>query len=249
MTRDLRKFFKATWIVIAIVIIWQISVDYFAINSIVMASPAAIVQEVIKNWPAFGAATLQTILFAAIGATIGIAIGTLLAIASWWSRIMSGLLTPLSLIFASVPVVAIIPVLARIFGYDARTVLAIVAIISFFPAFVFTTAGLRSLPPGSADLFHVLGVSKLGRLFYLAIPSAIPEWAIALRLAAANAILAAIVAEFLMGTSGLGYMFNVARGDLNMSNALGASAIAAAISIFSFFVASTFERRLRDRWL
>lgn len=248
MTASLKRFFRSAWIVLAILVAWDAVVSIYAINSIVMVSPSSIVNEVLNHPHEFGAATLRTVLLAAAGLALGMTIGTLLAVATWLSRFVSGLLTPVSIIFASVPVVAIIPILARLFGYETGTVLAIVAIISFFPAFVFTTSGLRSLPPGSDDLFRVLGVGKLRRLYHLALPAAVPQWTIALRLAAANAVLSAIVAEFLMGTGGLGYVFNVARGDLDMSHALGASAIAAVISIACFFAATALERKARARW-
>src|SRR5690606_15684903 len=116
------------------------------------------------------------------------------------------------------------------------------------PAFVFTGAGLRSLPPGAEDLFRVLGATKRKRLALLALPSAWPDWSVALRIAAANAILAAMVAEFLMGTSGLGYLFHAARTDLDMSRALGASVIAMVISVCSFVLASRAELAIRRRW-
>lgn len=248
MTASLKRFFGSAWIVLAMLITWEAVVSIYAINSIVMVSPSSIVKEILNHPHEFGVATLRTVLLATAGLALGMTIGTMLAMATWLSRFVSGLLTPISIIFASVPVVAIIPILARLFGYETGTVLAIVAIISFFPAFVFTLSGLRSLPPGSDDLFRVLGVGKLKRLYYLALPSAVPQWAIALRLAAANAVLSAIVAEFLMGTGGLGYVFNVARGDLDMSHALGASAIAAMISIACFFAATALERKLSARW-
>lgn len=248
MTASLKKFFGSAWIVLTMLLAWEAVVSIYAINSIVMVSPSSIVKEILNHSHEFGTATLRTVLLAAAGLALGMTIGTMLAVATWLSRFVSGLLTPVSIIFASVPVVAIIPILARLFGYETGTVLAIVAIISFFPAFVFTTSGLRSLPPGSDDLFRVLGVGKLRRLYHLALPAAVPQWTIALRLAAANAVLSAIVAEFLMGTGGLGYVFNVARGDLDMSHALGASAIAAVISIACFFAATALERKARERW-
>lgn len=248
LTASLKRFLGSVWIVLAILIVWEAAVSIYAINSIVMVSPSSIVRQILDRPGEFGPETLRTVLLAAAGLVVGMTVGTLLAVATWLSRFVSGLLTPISVIFASIPVVAIIPILARLFGYETGTVLAIVAIISFFPAFVFTSSGLRSLPPGSDDLFRVLGVGKLRRLVYLALPSAIPQWAIALRLAAANAVLSAIVAEFLMGTGGLGYVFNVARGELDMSRALGASAIAAVISIACFFGATALERKARARW-
>jgi NitT/TauT family transport system permease protein len=239
---------RASWGILAILLFWQIWVAFSGVNSIVLPGPMGMLRSLAAAPGLYLASTVQTVALAALGLVLGVALGTGLAILTWFSRFLAGLLTPLGIIFASVPVVALIPVLARIFGYDMRTVLAIVVIICFFPAFVFTGAGLRALPRGSDDLFRVLGASTGKRLRLLALPAAMPDWAVALRLAAANSILAAMVAEFLMGTSGLGYLFAEARSDFDMERALGASAIATVISVLSFFLASRFEGWAQRNW-
>lgn len=239
---------RHSWGILALLLAWQLWVSIAGLNTIVMPSPWDVVKDLASAPGLYAAAAGQTVLLAVLGLVLGMAVGTALAVLCWTSRLLAGLLTPLGLVFASVPVVALIPVLARIFGYDQRTVLAIVVIISFFPAFVFTTAGLRALPPGSADLFRVLGAGMFRRLWLLALPAAVPEWAVAFRLAAANAILVAMVAEFLMGTSGLGHLFHAARTDLAMERALGASAIATVVSVLAFLGASRVERAARAGW-
>jgi len=242
------RFLRQFWGVLALLVAWQLWVSISGLNSIVMPSPMDVLRDVAAVPGLYLANAGQTVLLAAVGLVLGMALGTGLAVLTWFSRILAGLLTPLSLVFASVPVVALIPVLARIFGYDIRTVLAIVVIISFFPAFVFTGAGLQALPAGSADLFRVLGASRLTRLRLLALPAAVPGWAVALRLAAANSILAAMVAEFLMGTSGLGQLFATARSDLDMGRALGASLVATLVSVACFLAASRAEAAARRHW-
>ena len=131
-----------------------------------------------------------TLAVALFGLVMGMLVGTALAVAAWFSAIASGLLNPLTVLFSSVPVVALIPVIARLLGYDTSTVLAIVVIITFFPSFVFASSGLRQPPAGAEDLFRVLGASRLDLLLRLALPSAMPNLAIAFKLAAAHAILA-----------------------------------------------------------
>jgi ABC-type nitrate/sulfonate/bicarbonate transport system permease component len=175
-------------------------------------------------------------------------VGTGLAVAAWFSPVAAGLLNPLTVLFSSVPVVALIPVIARLLGYDTSTVLAIVVIITFFPSFVFASSGLRSPPPGAEDLFRVLGASRLSVLWRLALPAAMPNLAIAFKLAAAHAILAAMVAEFLMGTSGLGYLFAKTKSDFQTEQAFGASAVATVISATAFLLAGWVERRVRERY-
>jgi ABC-type nitrate/sulfonate/bicarbonate transport system permease component len=236
------------WGVAAVLVLWQGGVSITGVNAIVIPEPARVLADIITSPGVYLQSGGQTLLLATLGLIIGMALGTVIAVVAWTSRLMSGMLVPLSLVFSSVPVVTLIPVLARIFGYDVKTVLAIVVIISFFPAFVFTSAGLKSLPPGSDDLLKVLGASPLRRFIYLVAPSAVPSWMIALRLAAPPAVLSAMVAEFLMGTSGLGHMFRAAATDFQTDRAFGTSVIATITSVICFTASTVAERRVNERW-
>ena len=191
---------------------------------------------------------MWTIVAAIAGLALGMLLGTTLAVVAWLSAILEGLLTPLTVLFSSVPVVTVIPIVARLLGYDFTTVLAIVVIISFFPAFVFTTSGLRALPPGSDDLFTVLGARTPARLLRLALPAALPNWTVALRVAAGHAVLGAMVAEYLMGTAGLGYLFAETKADFNMDRAFGATVVAMVVSMAFFAAALAVERWVKQRW-
>lgn len=246
--RAFMVFLSRFWGIFALLVGWELWVVMGGLNPIVMPQPSRVLAEIATNPSLFFGSALDTVALAGIGLVLGMALGAGIAAAAWTSRILTGLLTPVTLIFASVPVIALIPVIARVLGYDLRTVLAIVVIISFFPAFVFTSAGLRALPPGSGDLFVVLGARRMTTLFGLALPSAVPNIMIAFRLAAPHAILAAMVAEFLMGTNGLGNLFHAAKDEFNMERALGASAIATVVSVSAFLGATAAERRMIQRW-
>jgi NitT/TauT family transport system permease protein len=217
-------------------------------NVIVMPTPTAVLRDLLSHPDVYLDNVGVTLAVAAFGLVAGMAVGTGLAVAAWFSAITAGLLNPITVLFSSVPVVALIPVIARLLGYDTSTVLAIVVIITFFPSFVFASSGLRSAPPGSEDLFRVLGASRLDLLRHLALPAAMPNLAIAFRLASAHAILAAMVAEFLMGTSGLGYLFAKTKSDFQTEQAFGASAVATAISAAAFLLAGRVERWARERY-
>ncbi len=235
------------WGVAAILIVWQGWVTLTGVNAIVMPQPATVVADILISPGIYLRNGGQTLLLAALGLIIGMGLGTLIAVIAWTSRVMSGVLVPLSLVFSSVPIVMLM-VLARIFGYDVKTVLAIVVIISFFPAFVFTSAGLKILPPGSDDLFKVLGASPVRRFVHLVAPAALPSWMMALRLAAPPAVLSTMVAEFLMGTAGLGNMFRAAATDFQTDRAFGASVVATIISAICFTASTVAERRVCEKW-
>ena len=106
---------------------------------------------------------------------------------------------------------------------------------------------MRAPPPGSADLLRVLGAGRWTTLWRLALPAAVPSWMVAFRLAAPQSVLAAMVAEFLMGTEGLGSLFRTARDQFDMDRALALSAVATVASITVFLAALAAERRARER--
>ncbi|TYC64750.1 ABC transporter permease subunit [Stappia sp. BW2] len=228
--------------VVALIVIWQIWVMLNGFNTIVMPSPVSVVQRLLEEPLFFGVNSLRTIGLSLIGLAAGAALGTLIAVLAWWSRLLNGLLAPVSLIFSSVPIVAIIPILLRVFGYDWRTAVIVVALITFFSMYVFTLAGLRALPPGTADVLKVFGASKLTSLRLIALPASIPHWFLGLKIAAPLAVLAAMVAEFLMSMDGLGNVLDVAREDLQMDRALAASLCATFVSVCFYFIASRAEK-------
>ena len=236
------------WGVLLILIAWEVWVVVNRFNPIVMPTPVAVLGDFGKNTGVYLNNVSITLGVAVFGLVMGMVVGTALAVAAWFSPVASGLLNPLTILFSSVPVVALIPVIARLLGYDISTVLAIVVIITFFPSFVFASSGLRQPPPGSEDLFRVLGASRLDLLMRLALPSAMPNLAIAFKLAAAHAILAAMVAEFLMGTTGLGYLFAKTKSEFQTEQAFGASAVATIISAAAFLAAGWVEKRVREKY-
>ncbi len=237
------------WTVLLVLVAWHVWVSVNRYNPIVMPGPASVAEELTMQSGLYLQNAAITFGVALAGTTCGLAIGTGFALACWMSRVVEGLLVPLTILFSSVPVVAIIPILARVLGYDVSTVIAAVAVITFFPSFVFISSGLKALPPGGADFFKVCGASRAAILMRLALPAAVPSFAVALRLAAANGVLAAMVAEFLMGTSGLGYLFEVTKSEGKMESAMATSLVATGLSIVFFLAASAFERAIRERWI
>ena len=236
------------WGILLVLVAWQAWVSLARLNVIVMPTPLAVLRDLRSHPDVYLDNLGSTLAVAAFGLVGGMLVGTALAVAAWFSAVASGLLNPLTVLFSSVPVVALIPVIARLFGYDTGTVLAIVVIITFFPSFVFASSGLRALPPGAEELLRVLGAGRLDLLRRLALPAALPNLAIALKLAAAHAILAAMVAEFLMGTTGLGYLFAKTKSEFQTEQAFGASLVATVISAAAFLAAGWVEKRVRERY-
>jgi NitT/TauT family transport system permease protein len=124
----------------------------------------------------------------------------------------------------------------------------VAALISFFPVLVFTTTGLRSTPAGSDDMFVVFGARRWQRFRHLAVPSAVPRLLVALRLSVVAAVVGAMLAQWIMGTSGLGYRLVVAQVSFRTSEAWGASFVAILLSVALYSAVSALCRVAQSRF-
>jgi ABC-type nitrate/sulfonate/bicarbonate transport system permease component len=244
MKRLISQSLSQSWAVILLLVAWYLWVRHSGLNGIVIVTPLAVARELIHNPSLYVHPALHTIGVALFGMVGGLICGLLLATVTWTSRILAGLTTPLALLLTSVPVVCLIPVLTRIFGYDDRTVFVTVIILCFLPGFVFASAGLKSLPPMTGEYFFVQGAGRWQWLTRLALPSAVPSLAVALRVLSVQSVLSALIAEFLMQTGGLGFLIATSTADLAMDQALAASVVTIFIALALYFASSLMERAI-----
>jgi ABC-type nitrate/sulfonate/bicarbonate transport system permease component len=239
-----RRLIVDLWPVFLLLLLWQLWVSAAGYNSIVLVPPGAVLSDLLHFPGAYCSAALHTLVFALAGLCVGMALGLLLAVVAWLSELLAGITTPFALLLSSTPVVCLLPVIARLFGYESRTELIAVALMTFFPSFVYCTAGLRQLPARSGDVLMVLYASRWQTLRLLAVPAAVPALATALRVGATYSVLVALVAEYLMQTGGLGTLFAVTMQQFQLARALGASALAMALSVALFEATRAIEERV-----
>jgi putative hydroxymethylpyrimidine transport system permease protein len=240
--RRLGRVVSRYWTVAAFVVVWQLWSWLSGVNQIVVPPPALVFTDVADNFGAYLPDLGWTLAMSAGGLVAGMALGTGMAVAVWASRILSGLVTPLALVMRSVPVVAMIPVFASVLGYGWVTVLVITSVVSFFPAFVFVGSRLRAAPKAASDLMAVLGASRSTVLRLLLLPHAVPGLLVALRLTAPTAVLAAMLAEYLMGGHGLGTLFAQSVSFYQVDRAWGTALVATVVSVACFVGARAVER-------
>ena len=243
-----RRFLAAIWPYVLVVGAWQAWVTLGGVHRLVIPEPGAVAFDIWSAPGEYWSYGWRTVLEAAAGLAIGTAIGVSAAIAVWFSRVLRGLLTTSMILLYSAPIVATIPIMARVLGYSPTTVLAIAAIVSMFPTFVLVNSGLLDLPAGSLDVFRSLGAPRKVQLLRLALPAAMPNFLVAFRLNAAVAFIAAVIGEYLTGVRGLGWLFALSFSRFDVDRAWGAAMVIIALSILSYAVASRVEERGIERW-
>jgi len=113
---------------------------------------------------------------------------------------------------------------------------------------VIMVSGLGSRPAGSDDLFRVYGSNRFVTLGRLALPSSLPSLFLALRLSAANCVLTAIAAEWLMDTGGLGRILSDDQVAIDNASTWAVAVVAIVMSVVVYRLAVLVERWGAARW-
>lgn len=242
------RFVNRWWTIGLLVAVWQGIVSSGAFSTFVLPGPVDVLAALVEQPGIYLVPALRTIMTAAVGLVIGVSLGLAMASASWLVPPLRGAVLPLALVLRSVPFVALVPVMARLFGYGVTSAFVITTLVCFFPTFVLVSTGLNDVPPNSLDVFRVSGASRRDQYRRLALPSAMPNLATAVRISSGTSILAALIAEFLMGTPGLARLLVDALTYLHIDRVWSASLVAMALSVAVFLMATRYEARVRARW-
>jgi putative hydroxymethylpyrimidine transport system permease protein len=238
-----------SWPMLLLLLAWQVWVGLGHVAAIVAPPPLAVALALAAHPLDFLREGFATLLVALAGLVLGGMLSVALAVVAWFSPLATGAISFPALLVQATPLVALMPVIARVLGYGQPTVVAAAALIAFFPTFVLAVSGLHALPPGAGDLLTVLGASRLTRLRLLALPAAEPNLLTALRISAANCVLAALVAEYLMGTTGLGRLFAVSESAFEIPRAWAACLVAMVLSVLGYLGAQRLETIGKERFL
>jgi len=145
------------------------------------------------------------------GLAIGVTAGSLFALLSGLTRTGEALIDGILHMKRAVPTLALIPLLILWFGIGEPMKLAIIALGATVQTYVHTHEGLRAIDARFVELAQTLRLSHWQFVRYVALPGAIPQFLLGLRLAFTASLLSLVVVEQINATSGIGYMMSLAR--------------------------------------
>jgi sulfonate transport system permease protein len=111
----------------------------------------------------------------------------------------------------NIPHLALIPLVILWFGIDEEAKLFLVALGVFFPIYINTLHGIRTVDPHLLEMGRVYGMTRTELFRRVILPGALPSIFVGLRYALGIMWLTLIVAETISASSGLGYMAMQAR--------------------------------------
>jgi NitT/TauT family transport system permease protein len=200
-----RLAFLAPFALIAgILAVWQLACAILHTPAYLLPAPTAIAVALAQNAPMLALSAWRTLAMALEALAAAIIFAGLLALMVSLSRTLDQAVRPLAVALQVTPVVAIAPLFVIWAGVDHpdRAIVALAAIVAFFPIFSGTVRGLTSADPDLERLFDLYGARPLQRLLRLRLPSALPFIVEGCKVASGLAIIGAVVAEFVAGSGG-----------------------------------------------
>lgn len=187
-----------------------------------------------------GASANRAELFHALGTTlvdagVGYLAGTAAAVGVAalvvTQRAVEQTLMPVAIVLRSVPLVAMTPLIALVFGRGLTGVTVIVGIVTFFPTLVNMIIGMRSAPQIACDLVLAYGGSRLTTMRKIRFQYALPAFFASARIAAPTAIGGATLAEWLATGKGAGNLMLIASSSSRFDTLWSAVALIVLVSV------------------
>ena len=146
-----------------------------------------------------------------LGLTLGIILGVPLGLFMGLNRFAKGFFDPMVELYRPVPPLAWAPLVITVFGIDNVGKVFLLFMVSFSIMIISARAGASGTQLSKIHAAHSLGASRWQILRNVIFPNSLPEILTGIRVAVGMCWGTLVAAEFLAGTTGIGFVENVAR--------------------------------------
>jgi sulfonate transport system permease protein len=233
------------WLVpVLLIVAWQVGAQLGWISNRVLPEPLNVFK---SGWVLLKSGELLHHVLvstrrAFIGLAIGGGLGLVLGLLTGTFRRAETLLDTTLQMIRNVPPLALIPLVILWFGIDEAAKIFIVAIGVFFPLYMNTYHGIRSVDPALIEMAKSYGVSGWRLYRDVIFPGALPSILVGLRFALGFMWVLLIVSETISATEGIGYMTMNAREFLRTDIVLVGILLYALLGKLADIIARGLER-------
>jgi sulfonate transport system permease protein len=228
---------------------WQLSSQAGWLSSRILPEPWAVAR---AFWNLAVSGELWTHLRVSLwrataGFGLGAGFGLLLGLLNGSSRRAATLLDTTLQMIRNIPALALIPLVILWFGIDEAAKLFLLAVGVFFPVYLNTFHGIRSVDTGLVEMAKSYGLSGWALYRDVILPGALPSILVGVRFALGLVWVLLIVAETISAQAGIGYMTMNAREFLQTDVVLVGVLLYALLGKAADWSARGLERRFL-RW-
>jgi sulfonate transport system permease protein len=202
------------WIVpLAIIVVWQAAASAGLLSTRILPAPSDVIA---AGWRLFGTGELVRNMWvsfwrAIVGFVIGGGIGFAFGLANGLSDRCEHVFDSTLQMVRNIPHLALIPLVILWFGIDETAKIFLVALGVFFPIYINTQHGIRSVDPQLIEMGRIYGMTPSVLFWRVILPGALPSIFVGVRFGLGIMWLTLIVAETIAASSGIGYMAMQAR--------------------------------------
>ncbi|MFY2596004.1 aliphatic sulfonate ABC transporter permease SsuC [Achromobacter xylosoxidans] len=240
----------APWLVPALILgLWQLAAQAGWLSSRILPAPSAVAAAAWslavsgELWQHVRISALRALWGLLLGGGLGLALGLL----NGSSRTAETLLDTTLQMIRNIPVLALIPLVILWFGIEETAKLALLSLGVFFPVYLNTFHGIRSVDSALIEMGRSYGLSGWPLYRDVILPGALPSILVGLRFALGLVWVILIVTETISAQSGIGYMTMNAREFLQTDVVLLGILLYALLGKAADTLARALEHRLL-RW-
>ena len=223
--------------------IWWIYVAVKHVPAYILPSPPKVWNSLEKMfvkgtvYPHLGTTTYEVILGFVIGAFLGIVLGYIFIKVD----ALKTMLMPYLIFLQTAPKIALVPLFVIWFGIGLVSKVVLIISMVLFPVLSGMMLGLESIPPDVRNLMKILKASKWQIFSQVEMQYSLPALFASMKVGIVQAVIGAIVAEWMSGKQGLGYILTYASSTYDTPMLLAGIIVTIILGIATYQVISVLE--------
>lgn len=191
-----------------------------------------------------GVSCLETV----VGFLAGTLLGTLIAVAMWWSDTLSRILDPYLVVLNALPKTALGPIFIVWMGAGMGSIITMTLAISLIVTILNMYVGFLSTDGEKLRLMRSLGARRSQILWLLVFPANYPTLFNTLKVNVGLSWVGVIMGEFLVSRAGLGYLIVYGSQVFNMDLVMTSVLILALAAVAMYRLVLAAEKILNHYW-
>jgi len=228
--------FFQIFILIAFLILWEISSNLKLINPFIFSSPSKVLVTIKNLFLNYNLVNhiLTTLYETILAFILGITFSFIIAILLYEFKILNKIIDPYLTMINSLPKVALGPLIIIIAGANTKSIIVMALLINLIVGIMNIYNGFNNIDPDLIKLFKTFKASKLDTLFKLTIPASYKTIISSLKLNISMTLIGVIMGEFLVSRKGLGYLIIYGTQVFNLNMVMSGIVILIIISFILY---------------
>ncbi len=223
-------------------LVWEFAVHLFGIKEYLLPPPSKVWTEFAKRYATVMPSVWVTLQEIIAGYLLAVVVSIPMAFVVARSAFVERAIYPVIVFMQIIPKIAIAPLFIIWFGFGFTPKLLLVFLLSFFPIVVASLAGFKSADRDITDFARTTGASPWRMFLRIELPQALPHIFTGLKVGAALAATAAVVAEFVASDKGLGYLLLQYNGNIDTPMVFATIVLLSILGLAVYYAVELLER-------